>query len=338
MRVFACPSCRRLVTFENSRCLNCGTELGFHWGTREIVALKPAWHRCANHEIAACNGVVESSGELCPSCRLTRTRPSDDDQESLSRLAEAEWAKRRLLFQLYELGLPVVGWHEQEGGLAFDFLTSKNEPVTTGHANGVITVDLAEADPAHREAVRLALGEPYRTLLGHLRHEIGHYYEPILAPEGSPALEKCRRLFGDERQDYDEARRRYYDQGPPDDWPQRFVSTYAAMHPWEDWAETFAHYLHIRDTLQTAAAYGVRVEGPAIPTADTMPLHSHPAHARGDMDDILDAWLPLTYALNAINRSMGAQDLYPFVITAQVADKLAFIHELVCGASWGKGS
>ena len=127
--------------------------------------------------------------------------------------------------------------------------------MVTGHADGVITLDLAESDDVHRERRRAELGEPYRTLLGHFRHEIGHYYWPILV-ERAGALERCRALFGDERADYGEALERHYADGPPADWAERHVSAYATMHPWEDWAETFAHYLHIRDTLQTAG--GVR--------------------------------------------------------------------------------
>ena len=160
------------------------------------------------------------------------------------------------MFELLELGLPVGG------GLTFDLLSSAVEPVTTGHADGVITLDLAEADPVAREQRRTQLHEPYRTLLGHMRHEVGHYFQPILAPEGSEALERCRALMGDERADYAQAMERHYAEGPPADWAERFVSAYATMHPWEDWAETFAHYLHIRDVLQTAVAYGVTVSGP----------------------------------------------------------------------------
>jgi hypothetical protein len=198
----------------------------------------------------------------------------------------------------------------------------------TGHADGVITLDLAEADPASRERRRTALEEPYRTLLGHLRHEIGHYYQPILAPAGSPERAACRARFGDDRAEYAAALKRHYETGPPANWRQSFVSAYATMHPWEDWAETFAHYLHIRDALQTAAAHGLRVDGPDIPTTDEAPLHGEPV-AGGDLRTLLDAWLPLTYALNAINRSMGADDLYPFVISAPAQDKLALVHRLV---------
>ncbi|MDX6664840.1 MAG: hypothetical protein QOG68_1046 [Solirubrobacteraceae bacterium] len=328
MRVFACPTCRHLVTFESERCLHCGSELAYDPRPRELVALEQAADRCADTRIAACNWRAQSPGERCASCALTRTRPNDADAVGLAALAAAEAAKRRLLFELAELGLPVIGWREREGGLGFDLLSSEHEPVTTGHADGIITLDLAEADPGSRERRRTELGEPYRTLLGHLRHEVGHYYQEILAPEGSPERDACREIFGDDRADYQAALDRHYESGPPADWHEHFVSAYASTHPWEDWAETFAHYLHIRDGLQTATAHGLSVAGPDIPTADVAPLETVPTD-RGDMRALLDSWLPLIYALNAMNRSLGAGDLYPFVLTPAVEAKLTFLHGLV---------
>jgi len=173
------------------------------------------------------------------------------------------------------------------------------------------------------------MGEPYRTVLGHLRHEIAHYYQDVLAPEGSAARDECREVFGDDRDDYAAAMDRHYEQGVPPGWQRQFVSAYATMHPWEDWAETFAHLLHIRDTLQTADAYGVHVSGPRVATTDPAPLHSDPGEQSADPGALLAAWLPLTYALNAINRSMGAADVYPFVLTPAVQAKLAFVDRCV---------
>jgi len=355
MLAFACPVCRRLVTFESSLCLHCASQLGYDPQSRSMVAVQapgdgpagapppgrarapadpdrapaaPAF-RCANAQLAACNWTVAAEGELCASCRLTRVRPSDDDPDGLGGFAAAESAKRRLLFELAQLELPVVSWREREGGLAFELLSSARGPVSTGHADGVITLDLDETDPAHRERMRVRLHEPYRTVLGHFRHEIGHYYQPLLLARAPDATERSRELFGDERADYQQAMDRFYRHGAPAGWEQRFVSAYATMHPWEDWAETFAHYLHIRDSVQTAAAYGVRVAGPDVATTDPLPLHSLPARAGEHIAGVLEAWIPLTYALNAISRSMGADDLYPFVLTAAVEAKLAFIDELV---------
>lgn len=334
MLAFACPVCGRLVAFENSICLHCGTGLVYDPGVRRHRALdEDDATRCANAELAACNWIAAIPDGLCCSCELTRTRPADGDLEGLEALGAAEAAKRRLLFQLLDLDLPVDSWQSNEGGLAFDLLSSKDEAVTTGHADGVITLDLVETDPAHRERMRVRLDEPYRTVLGHFRHEIGHYYQPILL-DCDALWERSREVFGDEREDYQEAMDRHYKQGPPDGWQEQHVSAYATMHPWEDWAETFAHYLHIRDTVQTAVAYGLRTEGPQVPTSDPVPTHSEPEEAHvefeeGDFDQLLDAWIPLTFVLNAINRSMGENDLYPFVLTAEIRAKLGFIDELV---------
>jgi hypothetical protein len=319
MRAYACPTCSQLVFFENTACLNCGTELGFRWAARELGALDGD-ARCANLETAACNWLPERPGELCFSCRLTRTRPADADEQGLAALRRAEAAKRRLLFELGELGLPV-------DGLAFDLLSSAGQPVTTGHADGVVTLDLAEADDPHRERMRRELDEPYRTLLGHFRHEVGHFYWTVLAPD-EERRGRCRELFGDERADYQAAMDRHYAEGPPDDWQDRHVSAYATMHPSEDWAETFAHLLHLRDTLQTAAAYGVRVDGPALPAGGAFAAVPGDGSA-ASFDELISDWLALTYALNAINRSMGRDDLYPFVLAPAVVEKLSLVDELM---------
>jgi hypothetical protein len=333
MKAFVCPACQRLVTFESTHCLHCDSQLGYDFARREIRSPGPdgsgELYRCANTRLAACNWLVSSPDELCASCKLTRTRPHDSDGEGLGGFAEAEAAKRRLLFELADLDLPLVGWAEQPGGLAFDLLSSERTAVTTGHADGVITLDLDETDPAHREQMRVRLGEPYRTVLGHLRHEIAHYYQPILVPADTPEAARCRELFGDERQSYQESMDRYYEAGPPTGWEQSFVSAYATMHPWEDWAETFAHYLHVRDTLQTAAAYGVRIEGPSVSSADAPPLRSIPPSVMPSVPAMLQAWIPLTYALNAISRSMGTLDIYPFILSHEIEAKLVFIDTLI---------
>jgi hypothetical protein len=337
MLAFACPVCERLVTFESSRCLNCGSRLGFDFTARSLLPVTESeggpTRPCANLELAACNWLAVEEFELCPSCALTRTRPHDSDQPGLAGFATAEGAKRRLLFELSDMGLPIVAWYEREHGLAFDLLSSERGPVTTGHADGVITLDLDETDPAHRERMRVRLEEPYRTVLGHFRHEIGHYYESVLIAPGSPTEAACRELFGDDREDYQEAMKRYYDTGPEADWEASYVSAYATMHPWEDFAETFAHYLHVRDTLQTAASYGVRVDGPSIGTTDPFPLYARASGTDADIGEMLDTWIPMTYALNAISRSMGAPDLYPFILGARVETKLGFIDALVRGAA-----
>jgi hypothetical protein len=232
---------------------------------------------------------------LCESCALTRKRPAQPDAD----YAEAEAAKRRLLFELGELDL----WPIDGPELSFELL----DGAMTGHADGVITLDLNEVDDVHRERMREQLQEPYRTVLGHFRHEIGHYYWPIL---GEPEIDAVRALFGDEREDYQAALDRHYEHGAPDDWAQDHVSAYATMHPWEDWAETWAHFLHIRDVMQTAAAWRL---------TETIPE---------DMEELVDRWLPLSYALNGINRSLGHGDLYPYVLTPKVIEKLTLVDRL----------
>jgi hypothetical protein len=265
----------------------------------------------------------------------------------MSAFASTEAAKRRLVFQLLDLGLPVKpSWEDGEEGIAFDLLSSRNQQVMIGHDDGLVTLDVAEADDARREQVRQQMGEAYRTMLGHLRHEIGHYYWPLLVGAVATERGRFRTLFGDERLDYRAALDAHYASGPPRDWPDRFVSAYATVHPWEDWAESFAHYLHIRDTLQTAASFGLAVAGPVTgddgrPSGGGGPASGGVTDDAGltsnpdlEVDDepfgaIVAAWLPLTYALNAVNRSMGKPDLYPFVLTPAVIRKLAFVHHLV---------
>lgn len=280
MRAFPCAVCGLLLTFESHTCVRCGSAQGFRWPDRRLLA--PVQSRCANVELAACNWLPARDGQLCFSCALTRTRPADSDVGALAAFARAEGAKRWLLVELGELGLPLPA------GLRFDLLSSEHAPVMTGHADGLITLDLAEADDARREARRAELGEPYRTVLGHLRHEVGHACFELLAPEG-PARDRVRAVLGDERDDYGAALERHYAHGPPADWEQRHVSAYATMHPSEDWAETFAHVLHITDTLQTAAAYGIAVDG-------ARRLGEHAA-ATADFDAVLAAWLPLSEGL-----------------------------------------
>ncbi len=331
MRAAQCENCGQLVFFENSLCLHCQSPLGFDVPTLEIVTLigdRAGALRCANLEAASCNWLVEKDGEeYCLSCRMTSVRPGEDDPEGLVRYRAAEMAKRRVIRQLLTLRFPV-----DESTLDFKLKNSSVEPVMTGHADGTVTLDLAESDDARRVALREQLGEPYRTLVGHFRHELGHYYQDILL-NTEQKWEHCRAMFGDERESYSDALDRHYNEGPPSDWPTRFVSAYATMHPWEDWAETFAHYLHIRAVLETSADFGVRVEGPTAvnPDGENDEFEAAPQFGASDrsFDEIWSDWLPLTYALNQINRAMGKDDLYPFVLSQPAVDKLTFMHLLV---------
>jgi hypothetical protein len=325
VHAFTCDRCDQLVFFHNSACLRCGAELAFDPSEERMVVLDGPGDRCVNAGVAGCNWRVEGGG-LCASCLLTRTRPADDDVDALSAFAEAETQKRRLVAGLLTLGIRLEPRDEAAGtGVAFDLLASDQQPVTTGHAGGVITLDLAEVDDVHRAQVRAQMGEPYRTVLGHFRHEIGHALFPVLVADDD--LDGARELFGDERDDYQAALDRHYHEGAPAGWEDLHVSSYATMHPAEDWAETFAHYLHIRATVHTAAAYRLRVEGPEEADGE---LAADPT----DLDPssfaaIVATWLPLSYALNAISRSLGDGDLYPFVLPPAVLGKLEFVHRVV---------
>jgi len=336
MRDFLCPTCGQHLAFENSLCLACGSEVGFSLQDSALLVIGTGsdtehagavdaaeYQLCANLHLAECNWLVpvEPERALCASCRLTRTRPADADTTAMAAFATAEHAKRRLIVELKELGLPIVGRDEDpEYGLAFDLLSSGPQKVFTGHDNGVITLDLAEGDDVHREQLRIAMDEPYRTLLGHFRHEIGHYYFYRLIGSRQDYLDKFRELFGDPDADYQQALDRHYSQGAPDGWDQHYVSSYATMHPAEDWAETFAHYLHIRDTLDTAASFGF---------AAANATYQQRVLGPSGFDTIIQMWLPLAWSLNMVNRSMGKADLYPFVLPARVLDKMRFIHTVI---------
>jgi hypothetical protein len=347
VRAFACGTCRSLVFFENSVCITCSSPLGFHRPSAEIVVLdrEPSgglsftdergrtYRPCANRKLAVCNWLADitAADGLCDCCELTRTRPNDGDTKALEAFALTEAAKRRLVFQLDYLNLPTTPREQDpEHGLAFDLLSSRRTAITTGHDSGVITIDLAEGDDVHRETLRVRLAEPYRTLLGHLRHEIGHWYWDVLVWD-TPFYDRFQDLFGDEQVDYSAALETHYDKPADDRWLPSYVSQYASAHPWEDWAETFAHYLHIRDTLQTTAAWGVTVAGPDLDlsVAWDAQLTADPSENLDEFGDLIRTWLPLTFALNAENRSMGKDDLYPFVLAPAVVEKLRFVHVVV---------
>ncbi len=322
MRAFTCDTCGQVVFFDNDTCLQCDSPLGLRPSTGDVEVIEPTTIVCANRAELGCNWLVEDDGVECRSCRLTRATAPTDDLGFRAAVADAESAKRRMVWQCLQLGLPVER-------LSFDLVSSRlDDQVMIGHEDGLITVDVEEADDAWRTEVRERMHEPYRTLLGHFRHEVGHGLFPAMALE-SGRVEEVRAMFGDERADYQEALDRHYDQGPPADWGDDHVSEYATMHPSEDFAETFAHWLHIRDTLETASQWGLR---PMVPGSLDGSGGPGPVTAFGDgtggLRDLVDAWLPLTYALNAVNRSMGADDLYPFVLSPHVVDKLALVQDL----------
>jgi hypothetical protein len=250
---------------------------------------------------------------------LTKTIPNLSRPGNDRRWYKLEVAKRRFVYTALALNLPL-------DGLSFEFL----EDELTGHEAGVITVNIVEADDAERVKRRVQLNEPYRTLLGHFRHESGHFYWDRLVAN-TARHEAFRALFGDERQDYATALKRNYEQGAPAGWQDRYVSAYAAMHPWEDWAETWAHYLHLIDTLETAAGCGMRLDPPH---ADDPALASipNPASDRVSFEGMMESWTTITYLLNNLNRGFGIDDAYPFVLSEAAVVKLRFVHDTVVAA------
>jgi hypothetical protein len=347
MKLFACQACGQLLYFENMRCEHCGRTLGYLPDLGTLSSLEPKsaggwtvlaaperfYKFCDNARYGVCNWMLPESdaGCYCAACRHNRVIPDLSIPGNDLLWARMENAKHRLFYSLLHLHLPLANRvDDPRHGLAFDFLADLSTPhaahVMTGHNNGLITLALKEADDAVREQVREAMGEPYRTLLGHFRHESGHYFWDRLVAPDPEILKSFRDLFGDEREDYAAALKRYYTQGAPPDWQKNFVSVYATSHPWEDFAESWAHYLHIVDTLETACAFDLSV----VTRKKTTRIDFDPHNAKG-MAQLIDAWLPITFTVNSLNRSMGQPDLYPFILAAGTIAKLGFIHTLTHG-------
>ncbi|MDQ8023480.1 MAG: putative zinc-binding metallopeptidase [Moraxellaceae bacterium] len=376
-RAYRCD-CGAPLFFRNSHCLQCDRPLGYDSDCARLLTLVPGpaeglWYaagepehvlyrRCDNIDTAAaCNWLVvvddsdppSDSPCLCAACRLNRVIPDLSVPDNAILWGRIELAKRRLVSALITLGLPVASrvGEDPERGLAFDFLQSPPEgpPVVTGHDEGIITIDIDEADDALREQRRAALRESYRTLLGHLRHETGHYYWYRLVQHDPAWLEGFRLIFGDERSDYAECLQTYYNLGCQPDWATRYVSAYASSHPWEDWAETWAHYLHMVDAVGTAQSFGLHDDKLAIEAAPFLPdtLQDESDLGRDDVNedarqaetnsflDLVNTWVRLTAVMNELSRSMGQADFYPFVLSPTAVRKLFFVHRLVVATSTG---
>ena len=352
MQLFHCAHCGNRVFFENLRCESCGSTLAFSTEERTMLAFQvapdgtwtragapgPAYRPCSNTAEGVCNWLVpaESAHQHCVSCRTTHTIPALGKPENRMYWAQLEQAKRRLFFTLLQLGLPVPNKiDDPANGLSFEFLeeTSQEMRVLTGHDEGVITLNIAEADDARREQIRLSMHEPYRTLLGHFRHEIGHYYWDRLIRD-TAWIDECRALFGDETVDYAQALQKHYAH-PPADWPQNYISVYASSHAWEDWAESWAHYLHMVDGLETAAAWGLHLDH-AIPNGPSLQAHPLDPGAADIGATVIEQWLPVSQFINAMDRSLGAKDSYPFIVVPAVVAKLNFIHRVVQAARRGE--
>jgi hypothetical protein len=347
VRAFACPVCHSFTPFEADRCGGCGAAVGLHLPTRSMLTLSDGaaqadgqrWVRCTQAVTLGCNWLVPDSGEAhqrgrCLSDSLIRREPEASDTLAREKLVPTAGALRRLVFQLVDLGLPIEPWWQRDNGLAFDLLSSYSagQKVTIGHAGGVVTIDLVESLDAYRESLRVRLGEPYRTMLGHFRHEVGHYYQSVLVENG-PGVDRylvdCRALFGDEQASYRDAIDRHYKFGPPHDWGRDFISEYATMHPWEDFAECFAHYLHITDTIDTSREAGMVLHADRVRFSaprDVAPLASYDDVP---VERLLYDWNWIALFFNRVNAAMGKNPLYPFTIPPPVVAKLGFVHRVI---------
>jgi hypothetical protein len=354
MKTFHCQYCGHPIFFENIECLKCESALAFLpdrlnmaaieqvpgsddelWRprTRSKKAHGARYRYCHNHTAQnACNFAVpaDDPNPLCVACRLTHMIPDLSLPENPQRWYRLENAKRRLFYTLAKLGLvakcPPNG---EADGPVFEFLADlPGQPVMTGHSEGVITINVAEADEDERVRRRIEMHEPYRTLLGHFRHESGHYYWDRLIADGG-RTESFREVFGDEQQDYQQALQDHYARGGTvPDWKDSFVSEYASSHPWEDWAETWAHYLHMVDLLETAASYNMKltVPGQDVEVEDVVnPLET----GQPDFDTLVEQWVPVTLLVNSLNRSLGQDDAYPFALSGGALEKLRYVHDVI---------
>ena len=354
MQLFRCESCGHRVYFENTQCTQCGAALGFDPDRFDMAAIRPlgngrwqsvatgtqgsgVYRQCSNYAVqGVCNWLLPdgSPEDFCVACRLNQTIPDLSISANKVLWARLETEKRRLVYSLLKLNLPLTPKTDEQQGLAFQFLAdtaprfNESGRVMTGHEDGVITLNIAEADPVAREAMRSQMAEPYRTILGHFRHESGHYYWDRLV-WNTPWLESFRQCFGDERQDYSQALDTLYSQGAIANWQEHHVSAYASAHPWEDWAETWAHYLHMVDTLETAYQFGLSLQPRVTENAETSAEQDFNPYFDTHIDRLLEHWLPLTYALNSLNRSMGHGDLYPFVLSPGAVRKLSLVHDII---------
>ncbi len=337
MRRYFCPQCQSEVYFDNTVCVSCKSSLGYSSSTdsfRALSTLVPLQHGsdniCANHDLISCNWIVEhtETSHFCSSCQHTLVIPDLSTTPNVERWARLERAKRMLFYGLLKFQLPLeLDKNTLNGRLQFEFksdllsFVGQEAKTITGHKNGVITINIKEADDDVREQQRVQMGEPYRTLIGHLRHEIGHYYWDRLVAN-TERLDQFRAMFGDERIDYAQALQRHYQFGEQQGWEMRYVSAYASSHPWEDFAETWAHYFHIVDGLETAQSYQIN-------SADVSGGVYESSYEEKDFSTLLSAWVPLTIAMNAMNRSIGNSDFYPFVLSNAISEKLHFVHNLI---------
>ena len=348
MRLYSCQYCSLPLFFENTHCVRCRSELGYWAETDSLGVLEPGrrgsgeWTsfavpgltllRCVNSRFGVCNWMVDAADYqvFCTACRHNRIVPSTGATAGLAAWRKIESAKHKLFASLHRLGLIAVVEKAGVDTLGFQFLEDwpDGTPVMTGHFDGIITIATTEADDAEREQRRNMMGEPYRTLLGHFRHESAHYFWDRLVRDTSRQTE-CSTVFGDHTADYQEAVQRHYLKGSPSDWQKAYVSPYATMHPWEDFAETWAHYLHVMATLDTAYAYQLRMAPPRDRFRASWVSDPVDPYETESIDELINNWLPLTTLMNSLNGAMGKDDAYPFVLSVPVIAKLGYVHGLI---------
>jgi len=356
---YPCPNCKRLLHFEVRVCPACAFTLGYdptsdgflfladgatvwrgiHGAPHDVVVCQN------NNAYEVCNWLVSTADDTpyCRACRHNRTIPDLSVPSVPQRWRKIEEAKRRMFHTLIRLGLPLETKAEEVGqtqGLAFDFLYDPSAEqqgqaqVTTGHDGGVVTLNLIEADDVLREKTRREMGEPYRTLLGHFRHEVGHHYWSRLVETDPAELAAFRKVFGDETIDYAQALQDHYGGNSPKVWTDDYVSFYATAHPWEDFAETFAHYLHMVDTLATIGGFGMRMAAFTGPEGSIEPAIDFDPYTAAT-DRLGRQMVPWSFALNAANRSMGQPDLYPFHLSPAITAKIDYVNRLIAHARHG---
>jgi hypothetical protein len=315
MRIFTCPDSDETLFFQNTACAS-GTEVAFDPDRAEFVR---QFTPCANRAQISCNWIAEEPSGLCRACAMTEVIPDASTPQNAALWADAELAKRWVLANLARWGWFTAA---DEGRrpvfkLLSEQTASGETPVTMGHADGVVTINVVEADPAERVRRRVELGEPLRTMIGHFRHELGHFLFQRLS-ERPGFVEAFRATFGDERADYAAALKRHYAEGAPQGWQDTHISEYSTAHPHEDWAECFAHLLHLADIVDSFVAAGLHARSTPAPDYDP--------YAETDADRLITFGAELGIALNHVNRSMGLADIYPFVLTPPIRAKLAFVH------------
>lgn len=325
MRLFACSNCATRVYFDNSTCLACGLAIAFAPERLAMVALDAEHLACAQRTTSeGCNWVA--AGIVCRACELTDSTSVAGTGDLRAR---AEAAKRHLLYTLLQLDIPFAPKRDGADTSGLRFVWTWPGPAQTnrtGHADGTITLDLNEADDARREAARVNFGEPQRTVLGHLRHELSHHLCQRYI-DGREHVEAFRVRFGDEREDYAVALQTHYAQGPPANWQQQFISAYASAHPWEDWAETCAHYLLMVDAVETATAWGLSLSATGTGTDSAVAAADAAASPIDQL--VFERWLPMTLFMNAMSRSFGLNDTYPYLLPEPVVAKLRFVQAVL---------